>query len=224
MPFDKEAYKQFILDNERVTFSPEYFKLASDQKSRFYVNWRKKVNEKLGITSGKNAQITADFLLDFLESKSIEIDTFIGVPESMTMFAGEVQKKHAKRKNLNDYPLIALRKEPKSHGDLADRYFIGEPKGKIAVLEDITTTGDSLITKGIKPIQNAGYEVETALALTNRCPEKEYIEELVKQQTGIDYFSLIHVADLLPEAYKKFTEKLKQDLKQEMSKYKKLEI
>lgn len=217
MVFDAEAYKQFVLDNERVTFSPEFFSLASGQKSRFYVNWRKEVNGKLGITSGKNAKITAGYILDFLEDKNIDIDTFIGVPESMTMFAGIVQKEYAERKDLEDYNLVSLRKEPKSHGDLADRFFIGKPFGKIAVLEDITTTGGSLIKRGIKPIQKAGYDVDIALALTNRCPEKDHVRELIKKQTDVDYFSLIHAFEILPEAYNRFAKKLKDDLNKEMS-------
>ena len=217
MKFNAEDYKQFVLDNERVTFSPEFFRLASDQKSRFYINWRKEVNGKLGITSGKNAETVTGYVLDFLEDKNIEIDTFIGVPESMTMFAGVVQKKNAERKNLDDYGLVALRKEPKSHGDIADRFFIGKPQGKIAILEDITTTGSSLIEKGIKPIQKAGYDVDIALALTNRCSQKDYIRELVEQETNVPYFSLIHAFELLPEAYERFTKKLKEDLINETS-------
>ena len=252
MVFDKEAYKQFILDNERITFSPEFFRLASGQKSRFYINWRKEVNEKTGITSGKNAEIIADYVLDFLEDKEIEIDTFIGVPESMTMFAGVIQKKQAERKNLDDYGLVALRKEPKTHGDIADRFFIGKPHGKIAVLEDITTTGGSLINKGIKAVQNTGYDVETAIALVNRCPPlankgikpvqntdldiekkvasikkvpgKNYVDELVKKETGVNYFSLIHAFDLLPEAYNRFIKKLEDDLKNEILEYRDLRV
>lgn len=220
MVFDKEKYKEFILDIERITFSPEFFRLASDQESRFYINWRKKINSKFGITSGKNAKIVSNFLLDFLEDNNIEIDTFIGVPEAMSVFAGVVQEENAIRKNLEDYPLVTLRKEPKTHGDPKDRYFIGEPEGNIAVLEDITTTGGSLINRGIKTIQKAGYEPKAAITLIDRNPKKEYIEDIVKKETGVDYFKMIHVSEVLFQAYNRFTRNLEKDLEKEMPGFK----
>ena len=33
------------------------------------------------------------------------------------------------------------RAKPKQHGSPEDKYFVGEPNGKIVVLEDVTTTG-----------------------------------------------------------------------------------
>jgi orotate phosphoribosyltransferase len=42
------------------------------------------------------------------------------------------------------------RAKPKDHGDPKDRYFVGEPGGKVVILEDVTTTGKSLIEKSFR--------------------------------------------------------------------------
>jgi orotate phosphoribosyltransferase len=37
--------------------------------------------------------------------------------------------------------------QPKEHGAPKDKYFVGAPKGRIAVIEDVTTTGGQVLTR-----------------------------------------------------------------------------
>ena len=53
------------------------------------------------------------------------------------------------------------------HGDPKDRYFVGSPQGSICILEDVTTTGGSLI-ECIKSLQAMGHTITAAIGLTNR--------------------------------------------------------
>ena len=89
------------------------------------------------------------------------------------------------------------RSAPKEHGDPADRYFIGAPRGKTLVLEDVTTTGRSLFS-AIDRLRNSGIDVVGALTLTDRCEEP--VEEEMKRLFGANlrFLKMSSAPELLP--------------------------
>ena len=161
--FNQTKFNDFILANSIIkTFDPP-IRLKSGKSSALYVNWRT-VAEDAHLMN----QLT-DFVLAFAKDNNIHPDTFYGVPEGATKLGILTQFKHAMTNNAQtgDYKLAMGRANPKDHGDPKDRYFVGEPNGRICVLEDVTTTGGSLI-KCIKQLQSVGHTVTAAIGLTNR--------------------------------------------------------
>lgn len=161
--FNQTKFNDFILANSIIkTFDPP-IRLKSGKSSALYVNWRT-VAEDAHLMN----QLT-DFVLAFAKDNNIHPDTFYGVPEGATKLGILTQFKHAMANNAQtgDYKLAMGRANPKDHGDPKDRYFVGEPNGQICVLEDVTTTGGSLI-ECIKQLQSMGHTVTAAIGLTNR--------------------------------------------------------
>ena len=92
---------------------------------------------------------------------------------------------------------------PKDHGAAKDKFFVGMPKGKTVVIEDVTTTGGSLITT-LKGLSEAGIEVSGVISLTNRM-EKRDDGSSVKgaiEGMGIKFYNMSSALDLLPIMYK----------------------
>jgi len=114
------------------------------------------------------------------------------------------------------------RGKPKEHGGLKDKYFIGKPIGDTIILEDVTTTGNSLLGT-IDTLKQANIEVIAAVGLTNRMEKRDdslSVEEALKRE-GVAYYSLSNVIDLLPLAYKheKPSELVIRSIEQEFSQY-----
>ena len=161
--FNQHQFNQFIIDHQVIKTFDEPITLKSGKQSTLYVNWRT-VAEDAHLMN----QLT-DFVLAFAEDNNINVDTFYGVPEGATKLGVLTQFKYAIINNAkkSDYALAMGRAMPKPHGDPKDRYFVGEPKGRICVLEDVTTTGGSLI-ECIRHLQGMGHTVTAAIGLTNR--------------------------------------------------------
>lgn len=89
-----------------------------------------------------------------------------------------------------------VRKEPKKHG--TNKWVEGPIKtgGKVAILEDVVTTGGSSL-KAIKKITEFGCKVEQVIAIVDR---NEGGKETFKQK-GIDYSYLYEIEDIA-ERYK----------------------
>lgn len=137
----------------------------------------------------------------------LEPDCFYGVPEGATKIGVLTQYKWAKQSpdyTLGSHALPMGRKIPKDHGAPKDRFFVGEPRGKTIVLEDVTTTGGSLI-ETIDNLTEAEVQVIAALGLTNRMELRDdgmSVQQAVEAK-GVPYHTLSSALDLLPEAYKK---------------------
>ncbi len=163
MIFNQNRFNDFIIANKVIKTFSEPITLKSGKQSTLYVNWRT-VAEDAHLMN----QLT-DFVLAFAKDNNIHADTFYGVPEGATKLGILTQFKYAMANNAKngDYALAMGRANPKGHGDPKDRHFVGEPKGRICVLEDVTTTGGSLIDC-IKQLQGMGHTVTAAIGLTNR--------------------------------------------------------
>ena len=163
MNFNQHNFNQFILDNGIIKTFDKPITLKSGKKSNLYVNWRTVAEDAYLMD-----QLT-NFVLAFANDNKIHPDTFYGVPEGATKLGLLTQFKYAQKNNYHKgtHTLAMGRAKPKEHGDPLDRYFVGAPKGAICVLEDVTTTGGSLIDC-IKGLQAMGHTVSTAIGLTNR--------------------------------------------------------
>lgn len=198
--FNQQAFNDFIIDQGILGFFEEPKTLASGQTSHFYLNWR--LNDVFSL------DVISNHVLDFVKDLEIEVDCFYGVAEGATRLANMSQVKLAQRSQnygLGSHVLPMGRAKPKEHGDVKDRYFVGEPKGKTIILEDITTTAGSIIKKGIHPLQRKELDVEViaAIALTDRGTIKGHTQRQIKTDTGVDYHSMSHAFDILPQACKK---------------------
>ncbi len=199
--FDRNAFNEFIIEKKVIGFFSEPIKLKSGRESHWYVNWRT-VTESVYLTD----KLT-DFVLSFVGENRLKPDCFYGVPEGATKLAVITQYKWASRQKdygAGRYVLAMGRGKPKEHGEPKDRYFLGMPAGKTIVIEDVTTTGGSLIS-AIKMLKESEVEVIAAVGLTNRMEKRDdgkTVEGAVKE-LGVKYLTMSDAVDLLPVAYKK---------------------
>ena len=216
--FNSEEFNKFIEESNVYGFFKEAITLKSGRKSHFYANWRNVV-EDVFLTDQ-----LSDFVLAFAKTNNILVDTFYGVPEGATKLGVICQFKFAKENNLEkgSFVLAMGRAKPKEHGAAKDKYFVGMPKGNTVVIEDVTTTGGSLINT-LNSLKEAGVNVSAVISLTNRMEKrddgksvKEAVEEL-----GVKFYSMSGSLDLLPIMYKKLQpgEEVAKEIESEFEQY-----
>jgi orotate phosphoribosyltransferase len=96
------------------------------------------------------------------------------------------------------------RAKPKEHGDPKDKYFLGIPSGKVIILEDVTTTGGSLL-QTINSLKDIGVKIIAAIGLTNRNELRDdgkSVEEIILDK-NVKYYSMSDAIELLPKIYNK---------------------
>lgn len=215
MAFDKQSFLDFIIENDVVGFFERPVTLKSGRQSYWYVNWRT-ITEDVFLS-----ERLADYILAFAKSKNLEPDTFFGVPEGATKIGILTQYKHAKQKKdfgKGRYVLAMGRGKPKEHGEPKDRYFLGVPKGRTVVIEDVTTTGGSLM-QTIEKLREAKVDVIAAIGLTNRMERRDdgkSVEEALREQ-GVNYHAISEATELVPLAAKK--KNLPADIKNKVIEY-----
>ncbi|MFX0042715.1 MAG: hypothetical protein ACFE8L_07370 [Candidatus Hodarchaeota archaeon] len=198
MSWDKEKknFFEFIINNNVIGFFKEPIQLKSNRLSYFYINWRT-VSEDVNLID----KLT-DYIILFVESLNLKPKCFYGVPEGASKIGIITQFKWAKKqKNYNSgtYILPMGRGKPKDHGELKDRFFLGMPKGKVIVIEDVTTTGGSLITS-IQNLKTFKVDIIAALGITNRNELRDdgkSVEEVIREE-NIKYYAMSNAVDLLP--------------------------
>lgn len=199
--FNQEEFNKFVIENNVYGFFDEPITLASGRKSHFYANFRSLVQDAWLTDS------LTDYLISFAKDKGLDVDTFYGVPEGATKIGLIAQYKLAKESDEfseGSHVLAMGRGKPKEHGAPKDKFFVGVPQGKVVVIEDVTTTGSSLITT-IKSLKEAGVDVVGVVSLSNRM-EKRDDGDSVKQaikKLGVSFFSMSSALDILPLMYKK---------------------
>ncbi|MFX1499145.1 MAG: hypothetical protein ACFFBH_16635, partial [Promethearchaeota archaeon] len=88
----------------------------------------------------------------------------------------------------------------KDHGEIKDQMYLGVPKGRVIILEDVTTTGESLV-QCIEGLQNNKVNVVAAISLTNRNEIRDdgkTVEEVVNEKR-VKYYSMSLFTDLIPK-------------------------
>ncbi len=197
--FDQDQFYQFIIDNEVIHFLDWPVTLNCGIESHLYLNWRNVTNDVFLLDK------LTDHVLAFASDLQLKPDCFYGVPEGATKVGLFSQYKLAQQSSnyaRGSHVLAMGRGKAKSHGEEANRQFIGKPSGRTVVLEDVTTTGSSLINT-VDSLQQAGVTVTAALGLTNRMLKNSDGETVATTLLGksVPYYALSNVADLLPRAY-----------------------
>jgi|GEM_PF-3752675 orotate phosphoribosyltransferase len=168
--FEQKEFNDFIIQNGVVGFYASPVTLKSGRKSHWYVDWRK-ITEDAYL-----ADRLAEYIIRYALSRDIKPDSFVGVPEGATKIGIVTQMMWAQQAHLvggrpyapGSYSLSMGRGKPKVRGPVENRYFLGFPEGKVVVIEDVTTTGGSLLNviSDIKELE--GVESIVAFGLTNR--------------------------------------------------------
>jgi orotate phosphoribosyltransferase len=193
---EKKRFYEFIIKNKVIGFFKEPIRLKSNRLSYFYINWRN-VSEDVNLID----KLT-DYIISFVKSHNLNPDCFYGVPEGASKIGIITQFKWAKmQKNYETatYILPMGRGKPKDHGEPKDRFFLGMPKGKVIVIEDVTTTGGSLITS-IKKLKVNKVDIIAAIGITNRNELRDdgkSVEEVIREE-DVNYYAMSNAVDLLP--------------------------
>ena len=149
MGFNQEQFNNFILEHNIIGFYNSPRILASGKENYWYTGWDKIIQDPFLMEK------VIDFILHFVKDHHLTPDTFYGVPEGATTLGLLTQfawAKSSQRYEAGSHVLAMGRRQAKLHGNDED-YFVGIPKGKTIILEDVTTTGESLIRKGIEYIK-----------------------------------------------------------------------
>lgn len=198
--FHQEEFNTFVLDNDVVGFFENPITLKSGRQSNWYVNWRNPTGDAYLLNG------LAEHVMAFIKSLNLNPNCFYGVPEGATKLGVVTSLKWALEAecDLGSHAIPMGRGKPKEHGDPKDRYFVGAPKGKVVVLEDVTTTGGSLLTT-LDQLTEAGADVVAAVGLTNRMELRDdgtSVKEAVNYK-GFEYLAMSSALELLPEAYRR---------------------
>lgn len=200
-PFDQEAFDAFIEAHNVYGFFEKAITLKSGRLSHFYVNWRNVV-EDVFLT-----EQLVDFVLRFVRHHNIDVDTFYGVPEGATKLGILTQFTWARNQSNyaeGSHVLAMGRAKPKEHGAAKDRYFVGTPRGKIVMIEDVTTTGGSSLA-AVDQLREAGLDVSAVISLTNRMERRDdglSVAQAYEKQ-GLKFYNMSTAIELLPGVYKK---------------------
>ena len=194
---EKDKFENFIIKNKVIGFFNEPIKLKSGRLSSWYVNWRNITADVYLLDK------LTDYLLIFVKYLNLKPNCFYGVPEGASKLGIITQFKWAKKQNnygSDSYILSMGRGMEKEHGDPKDRFYLGIPSGKVVILEDVTTTGESLINT-IKKLKDSKIEIIATIGLTNRNElrdDNKSVEDIVLEE-GIPYYAMSNAIDLLPK-------------------------
>jgi orotate phosphoribosyltransferase len=156
------------------------FTLSSGQKSTYYINCKPVTLHPYG------ALATGQLLLPLLAAGTQGV-------AGLTLGADPIVSAVSVVSALAEKPVFALiiRKAAKGHGTQA---YIEGPLiagAKVAVLEDVVTTGQSALT-AVQRLKDAGYQVDQVISLVDR---QQGGAELYAQ-AGLEFISLFNIIDL----------------------------
>jgi orotate phosphoribosyltransferase len=201
--FDQGVFNRFLIDHRVVGFFDEAIRLKSGRESHWYVNWRTVAGDVFLIDQ------LADFLIAFAHDHGLDPDGFYGVPEGASKLGVLATYKWVREKpgfGPGSHALPMGRGKQKEHGVPEDRFFLTPPRGRIVVVEDVTTTGQSLLA-ALDQLQEIDVEVAAAVGLTNRMERRDdgsSVEEAVRAK-GVAYFALSDATQFLPAAVRAFS-------------------
>lgn len=199
--FDQKEFNEFIIEQDVIGFFDEPIRLKSDRLANWYVNWRN-VSEDVFLFD----KLT-DYVISYVEYLDLKPDCFCGVPEGATKLSLITQFKWAKAQpdyGSGVYPLAMARGRSKNHGNPRDRYFIGSPKGRTIIIEDVTTTGESLL-KTLDNLLKLDLSIIACIGITDRNEirnDKKSVKEAVEERKT-NYYAMSNSIELLHNAYKK---------------------
>ena len=173
--FNQTDFNNFIIKNKIISLSEKPFTLKSGQESHVYINWRNITNDVALL------ETCAHYIIEFCETHNLNPDCFYGVPEGATKIGILTQYLWSKKQGCSpgSHRLSMGRVRPKEHGSPSDRFFVGEPEGNIILIEDVTTTGQSML-KTLDQLQALDKKIIACLALTNR--ESKQLKKTVSNE------------------------------------------
>lgn len=210
MEFDKKKFIKFFIENNGVTFfDKSALAKYSNKPSTVYFNWRL-ISEDVYLVDK-----CADYIINFVQDKKINPDCFLGIPEGATKLAIILQYKWVKKYKKNKSSLPFVRGSVKKHGALKDRIFLGIPKGKVVLIEDVVSRGGAILDtlKKLEKIRIVPYAIICLSDRTNEESRKKLMKILNKKK--IKFYSLTIQNEVIEEAVrilnpsKKIIEKLK---------------
>ena len=159
------------------------FKLTSGKMSPYYIDLR--IIPSFPKTFGKIIDLYKQLINKFAVNDYQKIG---GVPTSGLIFSAILAYQLEK-------PFIYVRPERKKHGQIKRIEGILYPGDKIILVDDLITTGKSLISS-IDALRSEGGEVSNVLVLVNR--EERGVEELKKLNVTVHSFvTITEIMDLL---------------------------
>jgi len=196
MKWKQESFNAFIKTQHVIGIFDKPIKLASGRLSYWYVNWRKITSDAYLLDK------LTDYIITFTNYLGLNPKCFYGVPEGATKLGIITQFKWAKiQKNFNpgNYPISMGRGKQKEHGDPRDRVFIGLPESDVIILEDVVTTGGSLL-KTIQKLDDFNVNIISVIGLTSRNElrdDGENIKDIISQY-NIPFHVMSNAIELLP--------------------------
>lgn len=164
------------------------FTLASGRKSHYYINCKQ--------TTFMSEAMPLLGRLFFERIKAIEQkgDKQIAAAGGLTLGADPIAYAIAYHSALQGTPIHAfsVRKEPKGHGTQKWVEGFEQPGARVAIIEDVVTTGASTL-KAIDGALHAGFQIVKVLALVDR--QEGGREEL--QKRGYDLEAIYTTEDLM---------------------------
>ena len=163
------------------------FTLSSGKKSSYYLDCRMTTLDPRG------ALLIGRIILERIRTNNIQADAIGG----LTMGADPVATAVAVVSAIEAKPLPAfiVRKEAKGHGTQRSiEGYDGKPGSRVIVVDDVCTTGGSILAAAEKAEQ-AGYEVVATFCVVDR--EEGGTELIVKRYP---FYPLFTAKDLLKDA------------------------
>jgi orotate phosphoribosyltransferase len=180
-PLDRSAVRDYLLTLLcQLAYQEGDFVLSSGQRSSYYINCKPVTLHPYG------ALATGRLLLPLLATGTQGV-------AGLTLGADPIVASVAVVSAYEQQPVIALivRKETKGHGTQA---YIEGPVvagARIAVLEDVVTTGQSALI-AVQRLRDAGYQVNQIISLVDR---QQGGAELYAQE-NLDFTSIFQISDL----------------------------
>lgn len=139
-----------------IYIAPERKKLASGRMSCFYLN----IGDLVPSYSEVN-DLAARALVQTYDAADEPSDRVIGVPEGMNCLTATI-------KDMLWIGQLRVRETQTGHGDQRSIEGYFEPGMKVAIFEDVMSTGGSTITRAIEPIKTVGLLPNVVIALVDR--------------------------------------------------------
>src|SRR5438552_18119773 len=162
------------------------FTLSSGKKSSYYLDCRMTTLDPRG------ALLIARLILERMRTHNIQADAIGG----LTMGADPIATAVAVVSGLEAKPVPAfiVRKETKGHGTQRSiEGYDGKPGSRVIVVDDVCTTGDSIL-KAAEKAEEAGYEVVATFCVVDR---EEGGTEIIAQK--YPFYSLLTAKELLKD-------------------------
>ena len=189
-PTKEEMFRMFrdrLLQNLQTdAYRKGEYTLSSGKKTNHYVNC------KPVTLSGEGSILVGTLLLDLVEDDTLAVAGLtLGADPLVTSVSMTSWLDNTKRTKLD---ALIIRKESKDHGTTSQIEGMLPIEGcKIAVLEDVVTTGESAM-KAVRVLREAGYKVEQVLSIVDR-QENDEADDLFEKE-NIEFVSLFTLDDI----------------------------